>query len=167
MFASEVNDDSTAVIPNRAYGYAPRTAAVIAQLRNVGIFARPGPGWILLARNSPHFGCSGVFSTVDDLAKWDENWYSQRVGGSGFTSLMSRRERFAFGKMDAMGLGIHEAFGLKTINYSGADIDASSFMERFPAMHFTIICLSNDPLSGAESRAAAVLDILHRAGKIP
>ncbi|MGH8202276.1 MAG: serine hydrolase domain-containing protein [Steroidobacteraceae bacterium] len=167
MFASEINDDSTEVIPNRAYGYAPRTTAVIAELRSVGVFARPGPGWILLARNSPHFGGSGVFSTIDDLAKWDDNWYTQKVGGRGFTNLMAHRERFAFGAMDAMGLGIHERFGLKTINYSGADIDASTFMERFPSVRFTIICLSNDPLGDAESKAEAVLDILSRAGKIP
>ena len=73
MNDTEINDDSTAVIPDRAVGYAPRDRRTIAELRRVGIFAKTGPGWIMLARNSPHFGGSGVFSNLVDLAKWDAN----------------------------------------------------------------------------------------------
>jgi CubicO group peptidase (beta-lactamase class C family) len=164
MRATEINDDSTQVIPNRALGYAPRNAKVIGQLRGVGVFARPGPGWILLARNSPHFGGSGVFTTLDDLAKWDANWYSGRLAGLAFTDIMNHRDTFAFGAMDGMGLGFHSAFGHPTINYSGADIDTSTFMERFPSERVTIVCLSNDPLGDAEGKADAVLAILHDKG---
>jgi CubicO group peptidase (beta-lactamase class C family) len=163
MLSTTINDDSTAIVPNRALGYAPRTAAVLQELRGVGVFARPGAGWVLLARNSPHFGGSGVFSTLDDLAKWDENWYSGKLAGHAFAATMNRRVPFSFGAMDGMGLGFHESFGHPTINYSGADIDASTFMERFPEQHFTIVCLSNDPLGDAEAKANAVLSILHEA----
>jgi len=68
--------------------------------------------------------------------------------------------------MDGMGLGFHSAYGHATINYSGADIDTSTFMERFPEQRLTIVCLSNDPLGNAESKADEVLSILHQAGKI-
>jgi CubicO group peptidase (beta-lactamase class C family) len=166
MNDTRINDDSTALIPNRALGYAPRDARTIAQLRSVGVFARPGPGWILLARNSPHFGGSGVFSTLADLAKWDANWDSGRLAGPALTKMMTRRLRFDFGTMDGMGLGFHSRYGQPTVNYSGADIDASSFMERFPKERFTIVCLSNDPLGDAEGKAAAVLAILHQSGRI-
>jgi CubicO group peptidase (beta-lactamase class C family) len=165
MNATEINDDSTTIIPNRAIGYAPRDRRTIAELRSVGIFARPGPGWIMLARNSPHFGGSGVFSTLDDLAKWDANWYTGRLGGA-FTETMTRRLSFMFGAMDGMGLGFHSQFGEPTINYSGSDIDTSTFMERFPKERFTIVCLSNDPLGDAEGKATAVLAILHQSGRI-
>jgi CubicO group peptidase (beta-lactamase class C family) len=166
MNETEVNDDSTEIVVDRALGYAPRDKRTIAQLRSVGIFARPGPGWILLARNSPHFGGSGVFSNLVDLAKWDMNWYTGRLAGSAFTNIMTRRLRFDFGKMDGMGLGFHSRYGQPTINYSGADLDASTFMERFPRQRFTIVCLSNDPLGDAEGKAAAVLAILHQSGRI-
>ena len=166
MHETEINDDSTAIIRNRATGYAPRDARTISQLRGVGVFARPGPGWVMLARNSPHFGGSGVFSSLRDLAKWDENWYSGRLSGPAFTNAMNHRESFSFGAMDGMGLGFHSAYGHATINYSGADIDTSTFMERFPEQRLTIVCLSNDPLGNAESKADEVLSILHQAGKI-
>ncbi|HTV93065.1 MAG TPA: serine hydrolase domain-containing protein [Verrucomicrobiae bacterium] len=166
MTETLINDDSTEVIPNRATGYAPRDAQTISQLKSVGVFARRGPGWIMLARNSPHFGGSGVFSSLRDLAKWDEDWYTGRLAGPSFPKLMNYRERFAFGAMDGMGLGFHSAYGHATINYSGADIDSSTFMERFPEQHFTIVCLSNDPLGNAESKADEVLAILHQSGKI-
>ena len=166
MNETEVNDDSTAVIPNRAFGYAPRDKRTIEQLRSVGIFARPGPGWILLARNSPHFGGSGVFSNLIDLAKWDANWYTGRLDRQAFTDIMNRRLGFGFGTMDGMGLGFHSRYGQPTINYSGADLDASTFMERFPKERFTIVCLSNDPLGDAEGKAVEVLAILHQAGRI-
>jgi CubicO group peptidase (beta-lactamase class C family) len=164
MLSTEVNDDSTQIIPHRALGYAPRDARVIRELRSVGVFARPAPGWALLARNSPHFGGSGVFSTLNDLVKWDENWYTGRLSGRPFTDTMNRRARFAFGSMDGMGLGFHSAYGHPAISYSGADIDSSAFMERFPESHLTIICLSNDPLGDAEGKATAVLSILHERG---
>ncbi len=166
MHETQINDDSTAIIPDRALGYAPRDSKTIVELRTVGVFARPGPGWILLSRNSPHFGGSGVFSSLVDLAKWDENWYTGRLAGPALTLMMDRREPFAFGTMDGMGLGFHSAYGHATIDYSGADIDASTFMERFPALHLTIVCLSNDPLGNAEAKAVEVLAILHQSGKI-
>jgi CubicO group peptidase (beta-lactamase class C family) len=166
MHETEINDDSTAIVTDRAFGYAPRDSKTIAQLRTVGVFARPGPGWIMLSRNSPHFGGSGVFSSLVDLAKWDENWYTGRLAGPALTLMMDRREPFAFGTMDGMGLGFHSAYGQAAINYSGADIDSSTFMERFPALHFTIVCLSNDPLGGSEAKAGEVLTILHQSGKI-
>jgi CubicO group peptidase (beta-lactamase class C family) len=166
MNDTEINDDSTAVIPDRAVGYAPRDRRTIAELRRVGIFAKTGPGWIMLARNSPHFGGSGVFSNLVDLAKWDANWYSGRLAGPAFTKIMTRRPKFKFGAMDGMGLGFHSRFGEPTINYSGSDIDTSTFIERFPKERFTIVCLSNDPLGDAEGKAAAVLAILHQSGRI-
>jgi CubicO group peptidase (beta-lactamase class C family) len=166
MNETEINDDSTAVIPNRAVGYAPRDRRTIAELRRVGIFAKTGPGWIMLARNSPHFGGSGVFSNLVDLAKWDANWYTGRLAGPAFTKIMTRRPKFRFGAMDGMGLGFHSRFGEPTINYSGSDIDTSTFIERFPKERFTIVCLSNDPLGDAEQKAAAVLAILHQSGRI-
>jgi CubicO group peptidase (beta-lactamase class C family) len=159
MTGTSVNDDPTQIIPHRAYGYAPRVSKVIAQLKSVGITARAGSGWIYLARTSPHFGGSGVFSNIDDLAKWDTDWYSQQLA-PGFTALMTTRERFAFGAMDGMGLGFRAVYGKLAIDYSGADIDASTFMERIPSERFTIICLSNDPLGDAEEKADAVLAIL-------
>ena len=120
-----------------------------------------------LARVSPHYGGSGVFSTLEDLAKWDENWYSGRLAGPAFTELMNQRMHFQHDKdNDAFGLVWRELYGKTMLDYSGGDTDSSTYMARFPSEHFTIVCLSNMPLGNAEGKAHEVLEILHSAGKL-
>jgi CubicO group peptidase (beta-lactamase class C family) len=76
MSHTEINDDTTEVIPHRATGYAPRSdPGVVKELNSAGILIKPGEGWVRLVRVFPHFGGSGVFTTLDDLLLWDRNWY--------------------------------------------------------------------------------------------
>lgn len=166
MNATQVNDDTTLVVPNRATGYADRTdVKVIEQLRSVGVYVRPGAGFIRLPRVSPHYGGSGVFSTVEDLAKWDKNFDDNRLA-PGFSELMLHREKFQHDKdNDAFGLVFGEFRGHKTIWFSGADLDASTYMARLPNDHLTVICLSNMPMGNAQGKAEAVLDILLKERK--
>jgi hypothetical protein len=118
-----------------------------------------------MPRNSPHYGGSGVLSSLEDLARWDENFYTQRVGGPGFTAFMQRRIRFAHPKdNDAVGLVRRERYGRELFDYSGGDLDASTYMARFPAEHLTLIVLSNLSSGNAEAMANRVLDVLHAHG---
>jgi CubicO group peptidase (beta-lactamase class C family) len=168
MQHSDINDDTTLIVPNRATGYAPRSdPRLIEELAQVGVQIRPGEGWVRLVRVSPHYGGSGVFTTLDDLAKWDENWYSGKLAGQAFTELMNKRMQFQHAKdNDAFGLVWRELYGKSMLDYSGGDTDASTYMTRFPTEHFTIVCLSNMPLGDAEGKAHQVLDVLHSAGKL-
>jgi CubicO group peptidase (beta-lactamase class C family) len=168
MTETDVNDDTTQVIAHRATGYAPRSdPRVIKELAESGVTIRSGEGWVRLVRISPHFGGSGVFSSLDDLARWDENWYSQRAGGPGFTDWMNQRIRFQHDKdNDAVGLVWRTLYDKKMLDYSGGDTDTSTYMARFPQERFTIICLSNMPLGDAEGKARQVLALLHEAGKL-
>ncbi len=168
MLHSDINDDSTLIIPHRATGYAPRAdPEVIKALADNGVQIRPGKGWVRLARVSPHYGGSGVFSTLEDLAKWDANWYTPKLGGDAFTALMNKRMRFQHDKdNDAFGLVWRELYKRQMLDYSGGDTDTSTYMARFPAEHFTIICLSNMPLGKAEDKSHEVLELLHQSGKI-
>jgi CubicO group peptidase (beta-lactamase class C family) len=165
MNSSLIDDDASLVIPHRAIGYAPRSAEVLKQLAQVNIRADEGSGFVRLDRNSPHFGGSGVFSSIDDLAKWDANWYSGQLRGPAFTALMNKRVKFQHDKdNDAFGLVFGHYEGRETIWYAGDDIDASSFMIRFPAQHLTVICLSNNPLGDAQSRVMKLLKVLGGQG---
>jgi CubicO group peptidase (beta-lactamase class C family) len=165
MTASLVDDDTTRVIPHRANGYAPRTRQVLEQLREVGVHVDDGGGYVRLLRNSPHFGGSGVFTTLDDLAKWDANWYMPRLAGPAFTALMNKRMKFQHSKdNDAFGLVFGDYDGKEMIWYSGDDMDSSTYMVRFPAQRLTVICLSNNPLGDAEGRAMRILKILKASG---
>ena len=169
MIHSEINDDSTEIIPNRATGYALRSdPRVIKELTDAGVTIKTGNGWVRLVRISPHFGGSGVFTTLNDLLLWDRNWYSGNLAGSlAFTELMNKRMKFNHDKdNDAFGLVWRRLYNRPMLDYSGGDTDASTYMARFPEDHFTIICLSNMPLGDAEGRALAVLDLLHRWGRL-
>lgn len=162
MKDSLLNDDSTMVIPNRATGYVDRKNEVIRQqLLSLGIAVQGGGGYIRLPRISPHYGGSGVFSTIQDLARWDENFYTHRLGGKKFTALMLRREKFSHAKdNDALGLVIGEHAGHKMIWFSGGDADTSTYMARFPDEHLTVICLANMLDGNAEGKAKEVIKIL-------
>ncbi|HEX6880130.1 MAG TPA: serine hydrolase domain-containing protein [Terriglobales bacterium] len=168
MSHSEINDDPTEIIPHRATGYAPRSdPKVVKELASVGVIIEPGDGWARLLRVSPHFGGSGVFTTLNDLLLWDRNWYSGALAGPQFTELMNRRQRFLHDKdNDAFGLVWRSRYGQPMLDYSGADIDSSTYMARFPEQHLTVICLSNMPLGDAEGKADALMDLLHSWGKI-
>jgi CubicO group peptidase (beta-lactamase class C family) len=165
MDATLIDDDATLVIPHRAIGYTPRSGKVLGELAKVNIHAQDGGGFIRMDRNSPHFGGSGVFSSIADLAKWDANWYAQRLAGSGFTALMNKRIKFQHDKdNDAFGLVFGDYDGEQTIWYAGDDIDSSTYMIRFPARQITVIVLSNNPLGDSEARTMKILNALHTAG---
>jgi CubicO group peptidase (beta-lactamase class C family) len=168
MAHTEIDDDTTEIIPHRATGYAPRSdPRVSKELLAAGVAIRPGAGWVRLVRISPHFGGSGVFTTLDDLLLWDSNWYTGALAGPPFTDLMNRRMKFQHDKdNDAFGLVWRSLYGQPLLDYSGGDTDTSTYMARFPAQHLTVICLSNMPLGDAEGKAHRLLDLLHDWGKI-
>lgn len=162
MLRTLVDDDTTVIIPNRATGYADRGDPDIArQLNAIGFTVHSGTGYMRLVRNSPHYGGSGVFSTVEDLAKWDENFYTHALGGLAFTTQMLARCRFQHPKdNDALGLVFGDYKGRTMIWFSGGDIDASTYMARLPDLHLTVICLSNILKGDAEGKAMQVIGIV-------
>jgi CubicO group peptidase (beta-lactamase class C family) len=168
MSHTEIDDDTTEIIPHRATGYASRSdPRVVKELAAVGIAIKPGDGWVRLVRVSPHFGGSGVFTTLNDLLDWDQNWYTETLSGQKFTDLMNRREKFQHDKdNDAFGLVWRSRYGHPMLDYSGGDTDASTYMVRFPEQRLTIICLSNMPLGDAEDKTQALLELLHTWGKL-
>lgn len=162
MRDSLLNDDPTTVIPGRATGYADRSSEKVRQaLKSVGVDARQGSGYLRLPRISPHFGGSGVFSSIEDLAKWDINFDTGRLRGPSFTAQMLHREKFDHDKdNDAFGLVFGQIGGRPMIWFSGGDVDGSTFMARLPDDHLTVICLSNMPMGDAEGKVRDVLAIL-------
>ncbi len=168
MSHTEIDDDTTEIIPHRATGYASRSdPRVVQELAAVGVAIKPGDGWVRLVRVSPHFGGSGVFTTLNDLLDWDKNWYTGTLAGQKFTDLMNRREKFQHDKdNDAFGLVWRSRYGHPMLDYSGGDTDTSTYMVRFPEQHLTVICLSNMPLGDAEGKTQALLELLHTWDKI-
>lgn len=129
MKHTQFHDDYQALVKDRAYSYQ----------------WRPETGY----RNVPHsystVGPSGLFTTVEDLAFWDQNFYDGRVGGQTVLTEMLEPGRLDNGKeLDyASGLTLGEYRGLKTVDHEGRDAGFRADLLRFPQKRVSIIFLAN------------------------
>lgn len=162
-----VNDDITTIIPNRATPYNPRDSIYIEAYKKEGINIHKEGKWIQHHRNSPHYGGSGISSTVGDLLKWEKNFFTKEFGGEGFYDLMHRTIRFNY-ERDNQAFGLY--FGTyqerKFVAWDGATSGISSQIMRFPDQKVAIIVLSNLGSGRASHKANEIVDILIKAGKL-
>ena len=129
MRNSRFHDDYTELIQNRAFGYFPGGKD---KYRNfISTFDCVGSG--------------GLFTSVEDLFLWDQNFYRHRVGGRDVIELMHTKGKLNNGQeLDyAFALRISSYRGLKTVDHGGALGGYRSYMVRFPEQNFSVICLSN------------------------
>jgi len=143
---THVDVDLGRIVPRRATGYNRLD---------------DGDGYRREIRRSPHYGGSGVFSTVSDLARWDRSLRDHRLAGPELTQLLLSTRRFDHDKSnDAFGLVWGELDGHRTLWYEGGDLGFSSYMVRLPDDDLTVIVLSNLGTGRAAERARAVLKVL-------
>lgn len=122
-------DDYTLIIKNRASGYFPG-----------------GPGkYRNFISTFDCVGSGGLYTTVEDLFLWDQNFYHCRVGGKDLIELIQTPGELNSGKkLDyAFGLTVGDYRGLKTVGHGGALGGYRAGMIRFPEQKFSVICLSN------------------------
>ncbi len=156
MTSTYVNDDITEVIPNRADGMLPRIPPIIEALEGVGIKVAPGDDPIMIRRNAPHYGGSGVMTSVHDWARWQEEMLSHTVFGDDFWQLMVRTQRFNHPKdNDAFGLVHANIDGEPTLWFAGDDVDASSYSVVATEAGITSVCFSNNRMFSCQDKALA------------
>ena len=167
MINTYVNDDIFQVIPNRVTGYNYRDEENTGWMIENGYLRERGTGFLQIHRNSPHYGGSGVYTTVDDLKKWIVNFQSKAFGGQAFYELMHKTMKFQHDKAnDALGLVFGDFNGHEIVWYEGGDWGVSSYMMRFPKYNLTLICLSNLGTGNARSYAHKIMDILTDEGVV-
>jgi CubicO group peptidase (beta-lactamase class C family) len=71
MKDTHFRDDHAEIIKHQAYGYSHGKGS-----------------WELSVTNFDTVGATSLFTTVEDLALWDENFYTEKVGGAHFTETM-------------------------------------------------------------------------------
>ena len=145
MTRTHVNDNLAIVVPDRAHGYN----------------RVDGGGYRKEERRAPHVGGSGVFTTIEDLARWNASFETHSLGGPELTKLLLSTMAFEHPKAnDAFGLvwGTHR--GRRTLWYEGGDTGFSSYMVRLPDDRLSVIVLSNLGTGGAAGQARRILDIL-------
>jgi CubicO group peptidase (beta-lactamase class C family) len=139
-------DDHTMLIPQRAGGY---------QLVGSTLHVSP-----------PQFdvvGDGGVYSTVEDLAKWDANFRSGKVGGKQAISLLQTPGKLNDGQPIpyALAISVGEFHGLTTLSHSGSYGGYRSSFLRVPDRNVSVITLCNTsevPGTLAEQVASVVLN---------
>ena len=84
-------------------------------------------------------GAGGLFTTIDDLLHWDDNFYSPVVGGARLLNFMFARGRLRSGEPlpYAAGLILGRYAGLQAVSHPGSLPGFRSEMIRFPAQHLT------------------------------
>lgn len=95
--------------------------------------------------NDNRMGCAGLFSTVEDLYKWDQNFYHGNVGGQSFNRLMLSLENLNDGSENDYAFGniIDRHEGIKEVFHSGGLLGIRSKLSRFPTENLSIIYLGN------------------------
>ncbi len=145
MKNSHFHDDFTMIVKNRASGYFPQA---------------PG-GYKNFITTFDCVGSGGLFTTVEDLFLWDQNFYHCQVGGKEVIEMINTRGRLQSGReIDyAFGLVRGEYRGLKTVSHGGALGGYRSMLLRFPEQRFSVIILSNLSSFNPSKLAYLVADI--------
>jgi len=146
MTHTQYRDNHAALIANRALAYEERENKDGYTL-DVSYFEQTGDG--------------AVHTSVEDLLKWDENFYSPRVGGKEFLGEIQERGKLNNGKVldYAKGLRLQDYRGLQTVSHGGAWGGYRAELLRFPEQHFSVACLCNVGDAGPTRRAQQVADI--------
>ena len=113
-------------VPNRAYGYTP----VAGQWQRTD-----------QSLTSAVLGDGGIYSSIDDLAKWDAALYDKRL-----LSDASRKLAFTpWTKTDdsAVDYGFGWRITGETLWHSGESIAFRNVIVRYPERHLTVIILTN------------------------
>ncbi|WP_075343941.1 serine hydrolase domain-containing protein [Tenacibaculum agarivorans] len=162
-----INDDITQIIKNRVTPYNFRIKEYLDGYNEYGIKLKEEGKYIQHPRNSPHYGGSGVVTTIEDLLKWSANMTSKRFGGQEFYDLMHKTLKFKHEKDNqAFGLYIGNFNGRKIVAWDGGDWGISSQLLRFPDQGIAIVVLSNIGSGQAFRKVNGIADILVREGLI-
>ena len=147
MRHSHFHDDHREIVPQRATGYS-RTA---------------DGGFEISQTTLEMVGDGGVFTSVEDLYRWDQNFYHNRLGKGGpqLVELLLTPGRLTGGEAltYAFGLGVSEYKGLLKVAHGGAFVGYRAEMIRFPEEKLSVICLCNLAQTNPSRLAQQVADI--------
>jgi len=147
MKNTHFHDDVTVIVKNRATGYGRR---------------RNGQ-WKIDETTLEIVGDGSVFTTIEDMVLWDQNFYHNRLGKGGKTLIekMQTSGKLNNGKSIDYGLGLSvETYrGLSRISHGGSWVGFRANYMRFPDQKFTVIIFCNLGSMNPGNLAAKVAEI--------
>ena len=147
MTSTRFVDDPRAVVPGRATAYAAREDGTFAHVFSHAV----------------RLGSAGLWSTVEDLARWDANFHTGAVGGRALIDSLAAPGRLSDGRVlgYASGLMLGTFRGLPTVSHSGNSGGYRAELLRFPTegTSVAVLCNVGSPRAPelAEQVAAVVL----------
>ena len=128
MSASHFHVDVRRLVPGRALGYSGRAGQ-----------------WRLDTPLNERAGAGGLYTTIPDLLKWDENFYTGKVGGSAVLKQLQTRGLLDGGKLlpYAWGLQLAEYRGQPIVEHSGSLGGYRAHVLRFAEQHTSVALLCN------------------------
>ncbi len=130
MTHTHFHDDPGHVMKRRAMSYEPD---------GHGGFA------ISYLQNFDKVGAGGLYSTVEDLKRWDENYYTHQVGGDALQRLIHTRGVLTNGDTlpYAFGNNVMTDRGLRTVEHGGSMMGYKAYVLRYPDRHFSVLTTCN------------------------
>jgi hypothetical protein len=128
MTHTQYNDDHARIIRNRATGYRKKNE-----------------GFEIAMSDFEQTGDGGVLTSVEDLQRWDENFYDPKVGDAKLLEAVHTVGVLNSGnKLEyASGLYLRSYRGLPTVSHGGSWAGYRAQLLRFPQQRFSVACLCN------------------------
>ncbi len=137
-------DDHEKIVKNRAYSYQQATG-----------------GYQKSVLSYANVGATSLFTTIEDMQQWVNNFTELKVGTSSVMEMMNRRGILNNGDTlgYAYGQSIGNYKGLKTISHGGADAGYRTYLVRFPEQQGSFIVLSNMASANTYRMAMDMADV--------
>jgi CubicO group peptidase (beta-lactamase class C family) len=151
MNTARFRDKHAEVITNRALGYGVDAEAPEGTVR----FKNAMSNW-------EQTGDGGLHLSIEDMFRWDENFYQPRVGGSKLIEQLTQQGALDDGEKItyARGLFIDEYRGVPRAHHAGNWIGYNAMLARFPKQHTSVAILCNFEGAEASELSEKVADIL-------
>jgi CubicO group peptidase (beta-lactamase class C family) len=152
MRATHFHDDHTEVVPGRAHSYYPGDGGI----------------WHHAVLNYATVGATSLFTTVEDLARWDRNFETCEVGGAAVLAQMLEPGVLNDGTVlpYAFGIVARTHNGRRVIEHSGGDAGFRAHVARFPDQRLSVIVLGNASTLNPMERAHQIADIMLGASAV-
>jgi CubicO group peptidase (beta-lactamase class C family) len=146
MPRTNFRDDHTALMKGRATGYDPAGKDAYA----------------IDMSNWDQLGDGAVNTNVIELQKWDENFYSAKVGGRALVDRLNERGTLVTGDSlsYARGLFVDTYRGVRRVHHGGAWAGYRAMLMRFPEQHLSIATLCNRSDANTQGKSEAVADVV-------
>ena len=130
MTETHFHDDLNVVVKNRASGYRQMDGGYRIHMTPLDLI-----------------GDGGIYTTIEDYFKWDQNFYENKLGKSTqdlietmlTPGVLNSGEEITY----ALGLNVSTNRGLRTVSHSGSWVGFNTYAIRYPDQRFSVVAFSN------------------------